>query len=77
MCMFYMKYWYMVHFIFTEPFLSVTSPLFSPGPEGHLSYCRHFAHVVVFVSISYLIISENTEPNYAGVMFVEFLTSWF
>jgi hypothetical protein len=32
MCMFYMKYWYMVHFIFTEPFLSVTSPLFSPGP---------------------------------------------
>lgn len=64
--------------IFTEPFLlSFTSLLFSPGPEGHLSYCRHFAAAVVFVSISYLIISENTEPNYAGVMFVEFLKSWF
>jgi len=50
-------------------------PSFFPGPESHLSYCRHFAVAVVFVNILYSIISENTEPNYAGVMFVEFLKS--
>lgn len=33
-------------------------PLFSPDPEGHLSYCLHSASVVVVVSSTYLIISE-------------------